>query len=234
MAGAGAAAGMTGERSLFELRERIPQKVYALLESRGFTTLRPAQVKAIAAGLFDDSHLLVCTPTASGKTLVAELAALNGVLHDRGKALYIVPLRALASEKYRQFKRDYPSLSIAMSTGDLDETSGHLGNSDIVIVTSEKLDSLLRHRVEWLARVKTVIIDEVHLLNDPGRGPTLEIVITILKRALPKAQLIALSATIGNKEELAAWLDAELVEDAWRPVRLEKGVYLDGSIEFVD
>ncbi len=217
-----------------ELRPRIPEKVFELLEKRGFDKLRPSQVKAVKAGLFDDKNLLVCTPTASGKTLVGELAALNGILHDKGKAVYVVPLRALASEKYRQFKKDYPGLHIAMSTGDLDEVEGRLGRADLIIVTSEKLDSLLRHKVEWLSRVKTLIIDEIHLLNDPGRGPTLEIVLTIIKTVLPKAQIIGLSATIGNPSELSAWLNAELIEDSWRPVKLEKGVFLDGELQILD
>ena len=103
---------------------------------------------------------------------------------------------------------------------------------DFIFTTSEKLDSLTRHNSPWLKYVKTVIIDEIHLLNDPGRGPTLEILITILKKLLPKMQLIALSATIGNPEELSEWLDAELVIDKWRPVKLEEGVYLDGEIDF--
>jgi len=81
--------------------------------------------------------------------------------------------------------------------------------------------------------MKTVlIIDEIHLMNDPSRGPTLEILITILKQVLKKAQIIGLSATIGNPEELAEWLKADLVIDDWRPVKLHKGVYLDGEIEF--
>lgn len=218
--------------NLAKYKEKIPEKVYELLERRGFTELRPCQTKAIDAGLFEDKNLLVCTPTASGKTLVGELGALNAILHDRGKAVYIVPLRALASEKYRQFKKDYPNLKIAMSTGDLDEVDGYLGRNDVIIVTSEKLDSLLRHRVDWLQHVKTVVVDEIHLLNDTKRGPTLEIVLTILRKALPKAQILGLSATIGNREELAAWLNAALVEDSWRPVKLEKGVYFEGKIEF--
>lgn len=222
------------EKRLEELKSKIPQKVYELLERRGFTVLRPSQVKAIEAGLFDDKNLLVCTPTASGKTLVGELGALNAILHDRGKAVYIVPLRALASEKFRQFKKDYPNLKISMSTGDLDEVEGYLGNSDVIIVTSEKFDSLLRHRVDWLRKVKSVIVDEIHLLNDPKRGPTLEIVLTIIRTTLPQAQVIGLSATIGNRRDLAAWLNAELVEDDWRPVKLEKGVYHDGKIEFIE
>ena len=80
--------------------------------------------------------------------------------------------------------------------------------------------------------MKTVVVDEIHLLNDPGRGPTLEVLITLLRKTLPTLQLIGLSATIGNPEELAAWLEAKLILDAWRPVRLDKGVYLDGKIAF--
>ena len=91
---------------------------------------------------------------------------------------------------------------------------------------------MIRHHAPWLSLISTIIIDEVHLLNDPGRGPTLEILITILRQLLKKAQIIALSATIGNHEELAEWLKAELVIDDWRPVKLHKGVYLDGEVEF--
>lgn len=213
-------------------RDRIPERVYALLERRGFKTLRPSQHKAIDAGLFDDRNLLVCTPTASGKTLVGELAALNAVVHDRGTAIYVVPLRALASEKHRQFTTDYPNLRIALTSGDTDSDDAYLARYDVIITTSEKLDSLLRHRAPWLPHVRTVIIDEIHLLTDPSRGPTLEIVITLLRALRSDLQIIGLSATIGNAEELADWLDAELILDSWRPVRLDKGVYLDGEVRF--
>ena len=215
-------------------KDKIPKKIYDLIVSRGFETLRPSQVKSINAGLFEDKNLLVCTPTASGKTLVAEFAFLNAVLHDKGKAVYIVPLRALASEKYKQFQKDYPNLKIGLSSGDLDSNDPKLGEKDVIITTSEKFDSLVRHRVPWIQRIKTVVIDEIHLLNDASRGPTLEIVITILKKELKDVQIIGLSATIGNPKELAKWLDAELVQDSWRPVKLRKGVYLDGEIEFKD
>lgn len=218
--------------NLSDMKKDIPEKIYGLLGKRGFQELRPSQVKSIKAGLFEDKNLLVCTPTASGKTLVAELAFLNAVLHDRGKAVYIVPLRALASEKYRQFKKDYPDLKIGISSGELDTQDSYLSNADVIITTSEKFDSLLRHKAEWIRKLKTVVIDEIHLLNDSSRGPTLEIIITIIKKEIPHAQIIGLSATIGNPEELAEWLDAELIKDSWRPVKLKKGVYLNGEVTF--
>ncbi|MBU1975868.1 MAG: DEAD/DEAH box helicase [Nanoarchaeota archaeon] len=218
---------------LSKYKKQIPERIYKEISKRGFKTLRPCQTKSIKAGLFNDKNLLVCTPTASGKTLVAELAALNAIYHDSGKAVYVVPLRALASEKYKSFKKDYPEIKVAISIGDIDSSDSYLERYDLIITTSEKFDSLIRHHTPWLQSVKVVVIDEIHMLNDVSRGPTLEVVITILRQVLPKLQLIGLSATIGNPEELAEWMGAELVLDKWRPVRLEKGVYLDGVVEFV-
>jgi len=214
------------------INNKIPKELYNILRKE-ITELRPAQVKAIKKGLLDRKNLLVCTPTASGKTLIAELAALKSIIEGNGKAIYIVPLKALASEKYKDFKKRYGNVAkVALSIGDIDSSDSYLVDYDLIITTSEKLDSLIRHHVPWLSLVSTIIIDEIHLLNDPERGPTLEILITILRQLLKKAQIIGLSATIGNPEELAEWLRAELVIDNWRPVKLHKGVYLDGEVEF--
>ncbi len=214
------------------IKDHIPSQLYEIL-SQDITELRPAQKKAIESGLFKDRNLLICTPTASGKTLVAELAGVKNILEGHGKAVYVVPLKALANEKFKEFKRKYGSLfKIALSIGDIDSADPYLIDYDFIFTTSEKLDSLTRHHTPWLKYIKTVIIDEIHLLNDPGRGPTLEILITILKKMLPKMQLIGLSATIGNPEELSSWLDANLVIDGWRPVKLEQGIFTKEKIEF--
>jgi helicase len=200
--------------------------------SKNYNKLRPAQEKAVKGGLLDRKNLLIVTPTASGKTLIAEIAMMEAIYNNIGKAVYIVPLKALASEKYEYFKNNYKDVKVALSIGDSDSSDSYLENYDIIITVSEKLDSLIRHRAPWLRHVATIIIDEIHLMNDPGRGPTLEVVITILRKVLKNAQFIALSATIGNPKELAEWLDANLIEDDWRPVELHKGVYLDGKIRF--
>lgn len=203
--------------------------VSEFLEKQGIRELRPAQRKALDAGILDGESVLVCTPTASGKTLIAELAILRQVRLGK-KAVYIVPLKALGSEKYREFRKRH-AFRTGLSIGDYDSADAKLAEYDLIIVTAEKLDSLLRHHTPWLSRVGLVVVDEIHLMNDPGRGPTLEILITMLRR-LVKPQFLGLSATIGNPEELAAWLDARLVQDDWRPVRLDKGVYVDGTIDF--
>jgi len=217
---------------LLELKGEMPQNIYDELEKKGFEELRPSQTKSIKQGLFKEKNLLICTPTASGKTLVAEMSFLNTILNKKQKAVYIVPLRALATEKYYSFKENYPEIKTGISTGELDAEDSGLGRNDLIIVTSEKFDSLIRHKTPWLKNLGTIIIDEVHLLNDASRGPTLEIIIAIIKKELPDAQIIALSATIGNPEELAQWLKAELVQDTWRPVKLLKGIYYEGEIHF--
>jgi len=213
------------------------QKVAEILKKSNITQFYPPQIKAIEKGVLDGKNMVLAIPTASGKTLIAELCMLKSILNNNGKCLYIVPLRALASEKYEEFKRKYEKIGIkvGISTGDFDHVDPRLGRYDILVATSEKVDSLLRHQARWLAEViSVVILDEVHLLNDPGRGPTLEILITRLRQVNPKLQILALSATIRNSDEVAEWLNAELTESEWRPVPLRKGVYHKGKIKFDD
>ena len=217
---------------LEKIKGKIPERLFGIL-SRDIEKLRPCQAKAVDNGLLVGKNMLICTPTASGKTLIAEIAGVKNILERKGKAVYVVPLKALANEKFKDFKKKYGKLfKIALSIGDIDSADPYLVDYDFIFTTSEKLDSLTRHHSPWLKQVRTLIIDEIHLMNDPGRGPTLEILITILRQLLKNVQIIGLSATIGNPEELAEWLDASLVVDKWRPVKLEEGVYLDGEIEF--
>jgi len=205
-----------------------------LLSSLEFEEFRPCQAKSIKAGLLERKNLLVCTPTASGKTLVAEMGAINAILEKKGKAVYIVPLKSLATEKYQEFKEKYEPLgvSVAMSIGDLDSADPWLERYDLIIATAEKLDSILRHQAKWIKDISTVVVDEVHLLNSRSRGPTLEILITLLRRVVPKMQLISLSATVGNPKDLAKWMKAELIQDDWRPVTLSQGTFFNEFVDF--
>ena len=215
----------------------LPDQVATTLEKSGTVTLYPPQVDAVKKGALDGKNLVLAIPTASGKTLIAEFCMLKSVLNEDGKCLYIVPLRALASEKYEEFKEKYGQLGVrvGISTGDFDVADPRLARYDILVATSEKVDSLLRHRAKWLADViSVVVLDEVHLIDDPGRGPTLEVLTARLKQVNPELQLLALSATIKNANEIAEWLNAELVKSDWRPVPLKKGVYYHKKIRFDD
>ena len=210
----------------------LPLSEYFIEKYSKFNLLTPIQEKAIKAGLLEKESQLVCAPTASGKTLVATMAMVKA-LEEGGKVIYLVPLKALANEKYKEYLELFKDTEykVTISTGDVDSESSYLANYNLLILTTEKLDSLLRHRVSWLGEVKTVVIDEIHLLNDPTRGPTLEIILTLLK-SLIQPQLIGLSATIGNPKDLAEWLEATLVIDDWRPVELKQGIHCDKETEF--
>jgi len=220
---------------LLSLKTSFPQNIYTIFEKRGFVELRPSQYKAIKGGVFDKKSLLICTPTASGKTVVAEFALLNTILNKKQKALYIVPLKALASEKYKEFSARYKDIcKVGMAVGDYDSDARHLASCDLVIVTSEKCDSLIRNKARWIEEVGCLVVDEIHLLNDVGRGPTLEIVITILRQMTKDLQIIGLSATIGNPQSLADWLKSTLIIDDWRPVELKQGIYHNGEVEYYE
>lgn len=216
------------------VKYKLPGLVVKKLKESNITRLNPSQKKALKKGVLNKKNLLVCAPTGSGKTLIATFAITKMLEEHRGKAVYIVPLKALASEKYKDYKKFFEKTEykVAVSTGEIDSSSEHLAKYDLIILTVEKMDSLIRHHSSWIKDITSVVIDEVHLMNDSSRGPTLEILITILKQLLKNVQLIALSATIGNPEELAEWLDAELVYDEWRPVKLHKGVYFNREVEF--
>ena len=210
-----------------EVFDTIPENIQSLLKERGLSDLRPSQEKSIKKGLFKNNHnQVVCTPTGSGKTLVAELGMLDCILNKKKRVVYIVPLKALASEKYREFKEQYSKMfNIRIAIGEL-QTERYSYDYDLLLVTAEKFDSLIRHNKEVLDNLGLVIADEVHLLNDDKRGPTLEILLSIFKTKYPRIRIIGLSATIGNAKEIAKWLRADLVEDEWRPVELQQHVLL--------
>lgn len=214
----------------------MPSEFKRLLVERGIKKLYPPQEEAIRAGLLKGKNLVVSAPTASGKTLIAELAIIKKVMEQKVKALYLTPLRALAYEKWLEFRKyeERGLLKTAVTTGDYDSDDRWLGNYDVIVCTNEKIDSLIRHKAPWLSDVGIIVSDEVHLISDPERGSTLEAVLARLRSSLKNVQIIALSATISNAKEIAEWLDAELVESNWRPVPLKIGVCVSNRILFDD
>jgi len=212
----------------------ISEDAKSLIRSDGIEELYPPQEKGVDDVLFGN-NCVFAYPTASGKSLLAYLGIIKRVLEEGGKALYIVPLRALASEKLDDLRMfEELGMNVGISMGNYDNPDPNLRDYDVIIATSEKADSLLRHNVEWLSQLNCVIADEVHLVNDRERGATLEVTLSKLKQANPAAQIIALSATIRNSDMIADWLEAKHHKSDWRPVELKKGVFYKNKIKYAD
>ena len=207
-----------------------------LLRLLNYGSLYPPQELALSKGVMNGNNILVTTPTSSGKTLIGLMGMIN-ILNKRKKIVYLTPLKALASEKFNEFKiiKDLScfknkKINIAISTGDYDSSGTELIDKDIIILTNEKMDSILRHDSNWIFDVGLFIIDEIHLLTERERGPTLEIILTKIKLMPQRPQIIGISATISNSDEIADWLKCEPIQSKWRPTELIEGVYNYGKV----
>jgi replicative superfamily II helicase len=208
------------------------------LKTSGIVKLYPPQELALVPALHK-KNIVVCVPTASGKTLIAEITMVQRILEFKSlqkpkKALYLCPLKALASEKYQEFRKKWASLGISVgySIGDVDMYDYRAFQNDIIVMTNEKADSLLRSKPEHIKDIGVLVSDEIHLINDNDRGVTLEILLTRILSINKNIQIIGLSATISNANELATWLKAELIKSDWRPVDLKEGCYVDKEIVY--
>ncbi|MEF8886549.1 MAG: DEAD/DEAH box helicase [Haloarculaceae archaeon] len=214
--------------------------IQSKLEER-FDTLLPVQSLAVENGATEGEDQLVVSATATGKTLVGEMAGLDRVLNGEGKMLFLVPLVALANQKYEQFQERYGDIAdVTLRVGASrinDDGSGFDPSADIVVGTYEGVDHALRTGRD-LGDVGTVVIDEVHTLGEPERGHRLDGLIARLtdycRQRGTDAQWVYLSATVGNPEALAAALEATLIEFEERPVPIERHVTFLDSREKVD
>ncbi|NKE35136.1 DEAD/DEAH box helicase [Natronococcus sp. JC468] len=213
-----------------------------LLEDR-FETLLPVQSLSVENGLFEGDDQLVVSATATGKTLVGEMAGLNRVLNGKGKMLFLVPLVALANQKHEDFEDEYGHLvDVSLRVGAsriTDDGNRFDPDADVIVGTYEGIDHALRTGKD-LGNIGTVVIDEVHTLKEEERGHRLDGLISRLKytceqRAARRdeyggAQWIYLSATVGNTEQLAEVLESKLIEFEERPVPIERHVtFADGQ-----
>lgn len=213
---------------------QLPPELLKYFEEKGLRELYPPQEEAIKAGLLGGRSLVVSSPTASGKTLIAIMAAYLKAKQGM-KVVYLAPLRALASEKYSEFSElTRFGMKTVISTGDYDSTGESLGRGDIIVLTNERFDSVMRHKVSWIRSVGLFIADEVHLAGNDSRGPTLEMILTRIMHMGLRMQMLSLSATISNARTIADWLGSGLVELDWRPVPLREAAYDYSRIVFTD
>jgi helicase len=210
------------------------------LEAR-FDSLLPVQSLAVRHGATDGEDQLVVSATATGKTLIGEMAGIDRALNGTGKMLFLVPLVALANQKFDDFREEY---------GDVVDVTLRVGASriagsgerfdpdaDVIVGTYEGIDHALRTGRD-LGDVGTVVIDEVHTLGEGERGHRLDGLISRLKWYTEErgddTQWVYLSATVGNPEELAEQLRATLIEFEERPVPIERHVTFADGLEKVD
>ncbi|MCG1004264.1 MULTISPECIES: DEAD/DEAH box helicase [Halobacterium] len=210
--------------------------VKELFESR-FDNLLPVQSLSVENGLLDGEDQLVVSATATGKTLVGEMAGLHRLLSGNGKMLFLVPLVALANQKHEDFEDEYGDLAnVTIRVGSSrirDDGHAFDPSADIIVGTYEGIDHALRTGKD-LGDIGTVVIDEVHTLKEDERGHRLDGLISRLKyyceqreqqyRDYGGAQWIYLSATVGNPGELARGMRANLVEFEERPIPIERHV----------
>ncbi len=220
----------------------IPTKFKEKLTSEGFEHLLPIQIQVIDAGLFNDVSMLIVSSTSSGKTLLGELAGVTKALKGK-KMVYMSPLVALTNEKYEQFRRRYKSIGlktgikVGMSRLDVGDEGKPIVDTDIskaeiICATYEALDLIFRSGdTNDLGEVGTVVIDEIQNLADPERGPELDGILARMRMHYPKAQYLALSATVGSPEVLAKDLRMKLVNYEGRPVPLERHLVFARSDE---
>lgn len=210
---------------------KIPKSFKKIL-SKKVNYLLPVQILSLKAGLLENNNLLVVSATASGKTLVGELAGIPKAMNHK-KFIYLTPLVALANQKYRDFKKQYKSLGLNVSIkvgsnrikakGELTIENKSVKNADIIVATYEGLDFLLRSgNYKQIKDIGTVVIDEIHMLDQEERGPRLNGLVQRLMTIFPSAQLIGLSATIKNSRQVANNFNMKLVEYKQRPVPLER------------
>lgn len=187
----------------------------------------PPQAHVTAAGLLSSGFSCVLQmPTGSGKTWLAERAVAD-VLASGRRAIFVTPLRALAAELASRWQRELAAHKVGVFTGDYGVAGRPypvpFAEAELLVMTPERLDACLRawrSHWSWLPLIDLVVVDELHLLGDPRRGPRLEGAILRLRRLNPFARVLGLSATLGNREELAAWLDGVEYGSTWRPIPL--------------
>lgn len=190
--------------------EKIIHQCYPYIEE-----YNPAQQAVIDSGYVEKKeNYIISIPTASGKTILGVLAALK-VLLEGGKVVYAVPLISLQNEKYKEFKK-FEEFGFKVGK--------HPRSSDLSVMIFESFDVLTRTSFNLISEIDLVIIDEFHMIGDYSRGPTIECAITRIKERNSGMRIIALSATLQNMDEMAHWLEAEVVTHDYRPVPLHKEV----------
>jgi len=182
-----------------------------ILSKLQIKSLNDFQKQVLNVFLNSNKNILLIAPTGIGKTTIAEII----VLMSENKSVYISPLRALSYQVYNELSQIEP---VRLATGDVYIDDQEEVEERIIMTTYEKMDSMIRRNYDWLNQVSTIFLDELHNMRDPKRSEAIEL---ILEGALEKGKrIITASATIGEIERIAEWLNAEIIRADKRPVPL--------------
>ena len=224
-------------RRIYDLRRYgLPETLLDIWVQQQGEFLLPVQEAAVQRyGLFDGRSLVISSPTSSGKTFIGEMAAMRAAFAGK-RVLYLTPLRALAEEKFRTFHARYGAygIKVAVATRDRREFDRDIEQGDfhLAVLVYEKLAQLLVRQPHLLRAVALVVVDELQMLGDSDRGPGLELSLAKLLGSVPRPQILGLSAVLHEAQEIAQWLQAELLFHEERPVELYQGVLQKGRFRY--
>lgn len=185
--------------------------------------MNPAQAEAVPHIIGSDDHLIVIAPTGAGKTVIGMVAALRTVLEQGRKAAWLVPQRSLTDELNQELDSwRRRGLAVERLSGEYRVDAQRIRAADLWVTTTEKFEAISRTSSlrEALTEVGCLVVDEIHLLGDPGRGSFLEAILARVRAGNAPTRIVGLSATVANADQIAAWLRARTVRVAWRPTRL--------------
>lgn len=217
----------------------LPESVLQKYDSKNLKFMFPWQVECLknTEALTDSKNLVYSAPTSAGKTLIAEILAIKTVFECQKKVIFILPFVSIVREKMYYFQDLLGSSGIRVEgfMGSYNPPGG-FSSVQIAICTIEKANNLINRLLEEekISEIGAILVDEMHLLGDPGRGYLLELLLTKLRYISQKdnlkIQIIGMSATLPNLSTLAQWLNADLYTTEFRPVPLHEKVIVCGEI----
>ncbi|EWZ44483.1 DNA polymerase theta subunit [Fusarium oxysporum f. sp. radicis-lycopersici 26381] len=236
----------------------LPQQLVDNFASLGIKQIYPWQKSCLKGPglLTGEKNLVYCAPTGGGKSLVADVLMLKRILEEKGtKALLVLPYVALVQEKVRWLRSVVQGLHFASETTIDDDKRiwrrradentvrviGFFGGGkvratwadfDIGVCTLEKANALVNTAIDdcSISRLRAVVLDELHMVDDDHRGYLLELVATKLLSLEQRVQIVGMSATLPNMDMMARWLEGHCYETRYRPVPIEEHLVYDGNI----
>ncbi len=223
------------------LKYGIPEMIIETWHRRQGDRLLPVQARAVEEGLLEGDgdgkagNILISAPTSAGKSFCGEMAAVTA-LWRRRKVVMLFPLKAIAEEKYASFRDCYTRLGlrIIIVSGDHPENDEifERGEFDLALAIYEKFHHLLTVNLGLLRQIGLVVVDELQMLGEKGRGERLEMALVKMMVSGISPRIVALSAVLSDESEIASWLKAKVIRETVRPLDLHQGVAAAGKFRW--